>query len=429
MQETAVRTASAVHSPSDPVIEAIRHEAWGREDRPRILLLKLDHIGDFVMTLDAFRLIRDTWPKAEITLVCGPWNKSIAEQSGLFDSILTCNFYPDTTTNYDKESVIRRGLAEFSSLKLGTYNLAVDLRYFDDNRILLSHTDAEYRAGYEAEGVPLDLALPVGPEHETTAHMGARSMALAAAVAWTFGTPPGGARDRLLNGRTPVRHFKHGAVAGIAPGTRNALKSWGRERFLELAHLLREQGDFRIVLIGGDTDRSDTQFIAESLPTANVADLAGTLPIDDVPPIFAGLDLFIGGDTGTTHMAAAMGVPTICIYSGVTNVESWRPVGPYVVTLRASVACSPCFLATPEECRWGRRCMDILPARVAAEAIELQARVLRSRVESAQEPTLSGNTGLASEVSYADRRTASSGFARSRLLGEKSKRDRDAARV
>ena len=355
--------------PSEPVIEVISHEVWLPDDRPRILLLKLDHIGDFVLTLDAFRLIRDTWPKADVTLVCGPWNQSIAEQSGLFDTVLCCNFYADTTNEQNRDISAR--LEEYRALPLGTYDIAVDLRCYDDNRVLLSHTDTKFRAGYAADGIELDLALPVGPEPGMRAHIGGRIMALASAVAWTFGTPTGGGRDGVLNGRAPIRHFKDGVVVGISPGTRNALRSWGRERFAELARILDRSGDYRFVLIGGNGDRADTQFIAESLPTAHVVDLAGTSAIADAPPVFAGLDLFIGGETGTTHIAALMGVPTLCIYSGVTNVDSWRPVGPRVVILRGNVSCSPCFLGTIEECRWGRRCMDISPARVAAEAIAM----------------------------------------------------------
>jgi ADP-heptose:LPS heptosyltransferase/glycosyltransferase involved in cell wall biosynthesis len=363
------------YAPSAPEIEVIRHEVWLPDDRPRILLLKLDHIGDFVMTLDAFRIIRDTWPKAHITLVCGPWNKSIAERSGLFDSVIGCNFYPDITTDYDGDAAIKQGIEEYLNLGLGYYDLAVDLRYFEDNRVLLSHTDAKYRAGYAANGVPLDLGLPPGPEPGMMAHIGGRTMALAAAVTWTFGIPAGGARDGLLNGRAPVRLFKEGVVVGISPGTRNAIRSWGRERFGELARTLQGRGDYRIVLIGGNADRADTRYIADSIPNADVVDLAGTLAIADIPPVFAGLDLFIGGETGTTHMAALMGVPTLCIYSGQTNVNSFRPVGAHVVTLRGAVECAPCFLISVADCPWNKRCMDILPARVAAEAIALRNRV------------------------------------------------------
>jgi ADP-heptose:LPS heptosyltransferase/glycosyltransferase involved in cell wall biosynthesis len=370
----ADRRGGGAGPPSDPVVEVIRHRIWLRDDRPRILLLKLDHIGDFLLTVDAFRLIRDTWPNADITLVCGPWNKSIAEQLGLFNTVISCNFYPNTTTQYDKEAVTRRGLAEYRALALGSYEIAVDLRCYDDNRLCLFHTDATYRAGYAADGVELDLALPVGSESEMRAHIGARTLALAAAVAWTFGTPVGEARHGILNGRAPVRLFKDGVVVGISPGTRSLLRSWGRERFRELAQILQSRGNYRIVLIGGEADRADTQYIAEFLQKADAIDLAGTLPIADVPPIFAGLDLFIGGETGTTHMAALMGVPTLCIHSGQTNVDSWRPVGPHVVTLRGNVACSPCYLSTIEECRWNKRCMDISPACVADEVAALWDR-------------------------------------------------------
>jgi len=364
-------TKSSGQLASPPEVEVIRREIWLREDRPRILLLKLDHIGDFVITLGAFRLIRDTWPKAHITLVCGPWNQALAKQSGLFDTILCCSFYPDTSAQYDKEAVMAKGLEKYRALLLGAYDLAVDLRYFDDNRMLLSHTDAKYRAGYVASGIRLDLALPISPEPELTVHNGARAMALAAAVAWTFGAPAGGVRQRLLNGRAPRRAFGKGVVIGIAPGTGNPVKSWGRERFAELARILQARGNYQIVLIGGNAERVDTQFIAESLPKAHVADLAGALSIADLPPVIAGLDLFIGNDTGTTHMAAMMGVPTVCIYSGQTHIESWGPVGANVVILRRSVGCSPCNLADIGHCAWNHQCMDIPPTRVAAEALGL----------------------------------------------------------
>ncbi|MGH7092561.1 MAG: glycosyltransferase family 9 protein, partial [Stellaceae bacterium] len=283
-------------------VEAIRHRVWLPDERPRILLLKLDHIGDFAMTVDSFQLLRDTWPKADITLVCGPWNKSFAEQLGLFNTVLCCDFYPVTTTTYDRDAVTKQGIAAYCALPLGIYDLAIDLRIYDDNRFLLSHTDTTYRAGYAADGVALDLALPAGSESEMTAHIGGRTLALAAAVAWTFGVPAGGGRDRMLNGREPVRLFTDGVVVGISPGTRNALRSWGRERFADLARILSRTGDYRFALIGGNDDRADTQFIGSFLPRTDFIDLAGTLAIGDIPPVFAGLDVFVGGETGTTHM-------------------------------------------------------------------------------------------------------------------------------
>lgn len=355
-------------------VEVISRDVWFPDERPRILLLKLDHIGDFIIALDAFRLLRDTWPNAHLTLVCGSWNRTTAEEVRLFDTILCCDFYPDSSAAYYKEAVVKEGIEKYCALELGVYDLAVDLRYYDDNRILLLHTDAKYRAGYVADGVPLDLALPTGPE-TTIAHIGARTMALAAAVAWTFGAPAGRSREGLLRKRTPDRLFERGIIVGIAPGTGNPIKSWGRDRFAELARRLQARGDYRFVLIGGRRDRADAEYIGRVLAPADFVDLAGSLAVTELPPVIAGLDVFIGNDTSTTHMAALMGVPTLCIFSGPVFLESWRPIGPHVVTLKAPVECSPCNLSNIDDCTKDHQCMNIPPSCVAAEVVTLLEQV------------------------------------------------------
>lgn len=373
---------------SDRYVKSIGHDFWSPRDRPRILLLKLDHIGDFVVGFDAFRMIRATWPNAHITLVCGSWNRSLAEQSGIFDRVLSCDFYPDNSIAYEKEKVVAEGVRQYRTLDLETYDLAVDLRYYDDNRILLTYTGARYRAGYAADGVPLDLALPMGRESEIMAHMGARTMALAAAVTWTFGRPLEESATRLSNGRSPTRFFETGPVVGISPGTGNPIKAWGRERFRQLAALLHHQSDCRFVLLGGERDRSDTEFIRHGLPSDRVVDLAGRLPIVDLAPVIAGLDLFIGNDTGTTHMAAALGIPTICLFSGQIYLESWRPVGEHVRTMRNMVPCAPCYLTSVARCQHNHECMNIPPSRVLAEANKLLEKSAASHTRAPRLVTL-----------------------------------------
>jgi ADP-heptose:LPS heptosyltransferase len=350
------------------IVEELRQDVWLRDDQPRILLLKLDHIGDFIVALDAFRLFRETWPKAHISLVCGPWNQSLAEQSGLFDVVHRCSFFAEAGVDYDRQTLLEQGLAKYRGLGLGIYDLAVDLRYYGDSRILLSNTNAKYRAGYAAVGVPLDLALPEVPETEMKAHVGARVMALAGAVAWTFGVNLELSRTAMLNGRPPIRSFPDGKVIGIASGTGNPIKSWGRERFAELARLLNRRSDYRFVLIGAERDRGDCSFISEHLSRGSHVNLAGSLAIGDLPPVVAGLDLFIGNDSGTTHMAASMGIPTVCLFAGQSHVQSWRPNGKHVITLRAKVDCSPCYLVKLENCLREHQCMDISPTHVAAVA-------------------------------------------------------------
>ena len=355
----------------DSAIKVIRSDVWLQHDQPRILLLKLDHIGDFIITLEAFGLIRDAWPNAHIVLVCASWNKSLAEETGLFDEVFCCDFFPKSGADFDRDSMAGPGLAKYQALSLGSYDLAVDMRYYGDTRSLLLHTNAKYRAGYVASGVKLDVALPEVPETEMVAQIGARAMALAAAVVATFALSSGRAAKILLRGRSPIRSFTSGKVIGIAPGTGNPIKSWGSERFRELARLLHEKGGFKFVLIGAASDCAAAKLIAEILPKSDCLNLAGTLGIPDLSSIIAGFDLFFGNDTSTTHMAALLGVPTICIFSGQSHVDSWRPLGRSVITLKRVVNCSPCYLTKLEKCSNNHLCVNISPTRVAEEGLAL----------------------------------------------------------
>jgi ADP-heptose:LPS heptosyltransferase len=144
---------------------------------------------------------------------------------------------------------------------------------------------------------------------------------------------------------------------GLAPGTGNPIKQWGVERFSRVARALNTEAGCRFVLIGGEADKADASLIAAALPPDQCINAAGKHDISDVPRALAAMDLFIGNDTGTTHMAALLGIPTINIFSGVVDINVWRAKGPNVVTLYAPVPCAPCRLGKREDCPYGQACL------------------------------------------------------------------------
>ncbi|HXP74401.1 MAG TPA: hypothetical protein VN823_09655, partial [Stellaceae bacterium] len=127
--------------------------------RRRLLVLKLDHLGDFIIAVPAMRALRDHFPGDEITLVCGSWNKSLAESTGLFDTIVGYDFFPP---NGSQRIGVTQPHSEFLTGTRGEYDIAVDLRVDGDTRFLLSHVNAKVRCGIGAEyEFPyLDIALP-----------------------------------------------------------------------------------------------------------------------------------------------------------------------------------------------------------------------------------------------------------------------------
>lgn len=134
---------------------------------PKIIILKLDHVGDFLLGLNALEEIRIQFPSAEITLVCGIWNKQLALKTRLFEKIITFDFF------YEKSElgrVYENPLPEFSAKLSERYDLAIDLRYDYDTRILLKCINAVYKVGYYSDFMPSDMTVII-PTLEMTSEL------------------------------------------------------------------------------------------------------------------------------------------------------------------------------------------------------------------------------------------------------------------
>ncbi len=128
-----------------------------------ILVLKLDHRGDFILSRPAMEALRHQFPSSRLTLVCGPWNQGEAEQLGIFDEVIGFSFFPEVASHVTHVPAEKERVAQFAKKMAGrSFDLAVDLRVDQDTRRLLNAVSAAHRAGFgSAELFPfLDIALP-----------------------------------------------------------------------------------------------------------------------------------------------------------------------------------------------------------------------------------------------------------------------------
>ncbi len=117
----------------------------------------------------------------------------------------------------------------------------------------------------------------------------------------------------------------------IHPGSGSAAKCWPRERFVALGQWLAGEGMSPVIVLGPvemETWRQDSHLWASGLP------VLAAPPLGVLAAVLAGATLYVGNDSGVSHLAAAVGAKTLALF-GPTIVDNFRPLGRSVATVAA----------------------------------------------------------------------------------------------
>ncbi len=336
----------------------------------RILVLQLDHIGDFLNRIAAYNLLRRSWPDADITLLCGPWNVPLAQKLGFFQEIIPFAFFPERSGEWRGASALVGERFAMITHSLGEFDLAVDLRTDPDTRFLLSHVRAELRAGFAAPGadVVLDIALPngevSGDDHAPT-HRRSSALLLVEAIRAALQDPCSCLPD-FLRGTAAVGGMPR--LIAVAPGCGDPLRAWPLKHFSRLCALLTAEHDCTLLLVGGRAEREASEALLRNLSPSRCQNLVGQVSLEEIPSILASAQVFVGNDSGLSHIAAALGIPTVTVFSGVVDWRMAHPVGNRVSLLRIPISCSPCCLT--RSCPHAKVCLTgIEPEAVTQEVL------------------------------------------------------------
>jgi heptosyltransferase-2 len=141
----------------------------------------------------------------------------------------------------------------------------------------------------------------------------------------------------------PVKYEK--STLGINPGASyGSAKRWYPEKFAEVALALSKQYD--IVIFGGPSEVDIANDIERELEKANISNyqnIAGKTSIKELSQKIGGLDLFITGDSGPMHVAAAYKVPTIAIFGPTKEKETSQWHNPHAMIVKKEMDCAPCM--------------------------------------------------------------------------------------
>jgi len=356
------------------------------EEIARILVIKLDHIGDFVTALPAIRRLRTIFPKACITVLAGPVSREFVALEPSIDEFIPFSFFHARSQLGERELLADDYDELAAQLHPYRFDLAVDLRKHPSTRDVLKYAGARFLAGFDYLGqFPfLDIALNWDGDRNLQrkrSHIVDDLLGLVNAIGHAT------ENDRQLIQPTPqpmpltelpkpVQALFDRPVVAIHPGAGNVTRQWPEAHFSALIDLLIEKNGVNVLLVGGPDDAVIADTLLDSvLHRESVASMAGRTSLAALPRLLKNCVLYIGNNSGPKHIAAGVGIPTIGIHSGVVDPVEWGPIGPRAVALRRNMACSPCYLANADECPRALACLKFFDPSMVYETANMMLKL------------------------------------------------------
>jgi ADP-heptose:LPS heptosyltransferase len=333
----------------------------------RILLLRLERIGDLLMSLGAIAGVRRLAPEAEIDLVVGSWNAEIARLLPAANQveILDAPWLARGEAGSDYATLRRHAHA----WRHRHYDLAINFEGDIRSHGLMALSRAGRRVGFGmAGGGPL---LTDVVAHDASRHVAANSVAL---VERAFDLAPGTlpappATEALAEWRLPLPDrataAARAALAQLAGGTLPSrliglhaaggrqIKQWAPERFAETGIRIARELGAAVVLTGGPGDASIVDGVESTLKQAAIPTLRvqGTVDLVILAGVLKHCQLLLTGDTGPMHLAASVGTPVVAVF-GPSMPWRYAPLVTAHRIVRVDLPCSPCnrIRRPPERC-------------------------------------------------------------------------------
>lgn len=164
-----------------------------------------------------------------------------------------------------------------------------------------------------------------------------------------------------------AQHSLHGKpVLTLAPGSGSKEKNWPVNSYGAVAEWWASQTQGAVVVIAGPVEAERGGL--EPLLDHTVA--AIDLNLGQVAALLKRSALYLGNDSGITHLAAAVGVRTVALF-GPSDARRWGPRGERVTVLSRNVECSPCDLPVMKNCLHRKCLTEFAVEKVIAELSNL----------------------------------------------------------
>ena len=287
-------------------------------NKPRILVVRGGAIGDFIMTLPAVGALRERWPEAHIEILGYPHIIELARG----------RYYADATRSIEARALagffVPQGDLDPDLVKyFASFNLVISY-LFDPDGIFAGNVR---RCGVRqlVEGSPRPSDLPA-MEHYCKP-LESLAIYVDAPQPRLFPTSDDRAAAAIFFqwlGREPI--------VAVHPGSGSEKKNWPAEKFAAVSRWVVDELAAQLVVVEGEADARCVGQLHELLASRPVVPARG-LKLVELAAVLERCALFLGNDSGITHLAAAVGTPTVAMF-GPASVPIWEPRGAHVCVVQ-----------------------------------------------------------------------------------------------
>ena len=340
----------------------------------KIACLMLNGIGDILCVTPTLEALKERYPEARITMMIRQHLRALVEGSPFVDELI---FY-DTSTLWKRLVFLRKIRKQrfdlWVDLHVPTFNtVSSNERDFFRNAMLMRASGSTYQLAYAVPQLKPYLSHPVPiPQGEKLTKVNIVDTTLA-----LINPEP----DRRYLKHIPVSEVERAWAENILPpterprialffGSRQSANIWPDKNILEFISLLLEEiPEAELVLIGGEHEARSAQMMTSSLSEqsqSRVQNLICKASLGQTAALLKRCQAMVSTDSGPMHIADAVAVPIVALFTSKNYLAIWRPIGNKAVLVNHEVDCGPCFQA---DCHLGNKCMALITPREVLDAL------------------------------------------------------------
>jgi len=330
-----------------PFFRSLTENEFEQKDIRKILVVAIGEIGDVLRLFPLFKAIRTSFPGSKLSILTTlPGNHDVW-------TLLPQSINIDEKILLDLKGFHRGILGKLSfirDLRKKAFDLTVDPSRghgMGPNSIMSFLIGSPHRVGFQKGGIGFLHTVKVNFSEDE--YIGRQNLRLLEAIGISdsyfdielhLPSPDHFIINLLSNLKDPVVIMHPGAKWN------GWYRCWPQRKYAELAKTIIRDYNASLLLLGDDSEKKLTNWIAKEVGHPNVVDMAGQTSFSEVAVIIKYSHLFIGNDSSLLHLAVALSTPAVGIF-GPTLPKQVLPNGPFFIPVCSDIFCRPCYTHQP----------------------------------------------------------------------------------